>query len=373
MSPIVRTILLIVYYPLLIALLLSYLAPYANPKDFWPFAFLGLAYPWLLIINILFLVGWILMWKRHYWLSLFVILAGWSNMKNLVSLGNNDQKIEGYKYKILSFNVRNFDLYNWSHNKSTRDHIFEMLTDESPDILCLQEYFHGDSGRFETQSKLEQIMKTNSPHIEYTQTRRGTDHWGIATFTSLPIVGKGRVPFQYHSNNICMYTDVKMKDDTIRIYNMHLQSVSLADKDYKFIDALKSGDDTLKVDHLEEGSISILRRMKRAYVKRTTQIEKILKHIDECHYPVIICGDFNDTPFSYTYRSFSSKFRDAFQHSGSGVGATYIGFLPSYRIDFIFHSDSLTSSGFRVLPYELSDHYPISCLIGRASETKKEL
>ena len=142
---------------------------------------------------------------------------------------------------------------------------------------------------------------------------------------------------------------------------MHLQSISFGDADYKFIEALKENNDTLDADDIEIASKNILRRIKRAFIKRSTQTEKIIAHINSCKYPVIICGDFNDTPFSYTYHSFSEKLQDAFMESGSGIGNTYIGNFPSYRIDYIFHSDDFTSSDFQVLPEELSDHYPVSC------------
>ncbi|TAL62889.1 MAG: hypothetical protein EPN85_01530 [Bacteroidetes bacterium] len=354
----------VLYFVLLGSLLLSYLSPYANPKDYWLFAFFGLAYPYLLLVNVIFLTWWIMRWNKLYWLSLACILIGWMNMKNLFHLSlNPHQPGRTGEVKVLSYNVRLFDLYNWTHNKDTRDKIFSFLKNESADIVCLQEFFQGDSGYFETLNPLLDITQPESYHVEYTLTRRKKDHWGIATFSKYPMLKKGTVLFKSMGNNICIFSDLKIGNDTVRVYNMHLQSISFGYADYKFIDALKEKNDTLDAEDIEIASKNILRRIKRAFIKRSEQAERILQHIVSCKYPVIVCGDFNDTPFSYTYHAFSEILEDAFMESGTGIGSTYLGAFPSYRIDYVFHSDHFTSSGFEVLPEKLSDHYPIRCYI----------
>jgi len=358
----------VAYFICLLSLLLSYLAPYANPKTFWLFSFFGLAYPFILIVNIFFLIWWIIRWKKLYWLSLICILSGWMHMENLFHFGGGTEIKQGIK--ILSYNVRDFDLYNWSHDKNTKGKIFSLLKDESADIVCLQEFFQSDNGNFNTLDTLNKLTQAVDNHIKYTFSRKKTDHWGIVTFSKYPIVFKGKVPFKYKSNNICIFSDLKIGSDTVRVYNMHLQSISFGYADYKFIEALKENNDTLDADDIEIASKNILGRIKRAFIKRATQTEKILAHINACKYPVIICGDFNDTPFSYTYHAFSEKYQDAFMESGNGIGNTYVGSMPSYRIDYIFHSNNFASSNFEVLPEELSDHYPISTVITRKRVTK---
>lgn len=362
MKKVLLSVILPLYFIVLSSLLLSYAAPYVNPKSVWIIAFFGLAYPYILVINIVFLLAWVITRKKWFWVSLAAVLAGWSNINSLFSFGCKD-KNSNEGIKIFSYNVRNFDLYNWSKNKETRNKIFDFLQKESPDVVCLQEFFQGDSGYFETLDTITRLTQSINRHVRYTLTRYKIHHWGIATFSKYPIIFKGVVPFKYKSNNICIFSDIKINDDTVRVYNMHLQSINFGYSDYRFIEALKENNDTLDSEDIEIASKNILRRIKRAFIKRTTQVEKIIAHVDACRYPVIICGDFNDTPFSYTYHSFTKKYKDSFTGSGCGFGNTYIGTMPSYRIDYILHSAGISSSGFKIHPEELSDHYAVSCRV----------
>lgn len=354
------------YFICLLALLFSYAASYINPKTFWLFAFFGIAYPVLLLLNLVFLIWWAVQKNKLFWISLICIVAGYNHIAHFFlfnffrssSINANSSSI-----KVLSYNVRLFDLYNWTGNKQTRSHLLALLNKESADIVCLQEYFQRDNDRFNMTDTLDKLLAARSHHVVYTLSRKKKDHWGIATFSKYEMVNKGRVPFKYHSNNICIFSDLKIGNDTVRIYNLHLQSISFGYAEYKFIETLKENNEKLDVDDIELGSKNILRQMKRAFIKRASQTEKIIVHVDSCKYPVIICGDFNDTPFSFTYRKFSKRYKDAFLNSGSGLGRTYNGEFPSYRIDYIFYSNQFTSKDFQVLPEEYSDHYPISCNI----------
>ncbi len=366
LKKVISILIRILYVVLLASLLLSYLAPYADPKEYWPLAFFGLSYPYLLLANTLFLIWWIIRWNKLYWLSLSCILMGWMNMKSLFHFDSSEEhKNKGVK--VLSFNVRLFDLYDWTSNKDTRKNIFSLLKNESADIVCLQEFFHSDSGTFRTEDTLIALTGSKDHHIAYTLSRKKKDHWGIATYSKYPIVNKGELFFNTRTNNICIFSDLIINKDTVRVYNLHLQSISFGRADYRFLEALKEKSEKLGAEFIENSSKNILRRLKRAFIKRSEQAEKVLTHMTACKYPIIVCGDFNDTPFSYTYHLFSEKFTDAFATSGSGMGRTYLGIFPSYRIDYIMHSKDLRSFGFEVLSDELSDHYPVRCFIQTTS------
>jgi endonuclease/exonuclease/phosphatase family metal-dependent hydrolase len=262
-------------------------------------------------------------------------------------------------FTVMSYNVKLFDLYNWTGNKETRARIFSMLKSQSPDILSVQEFFNQDSGAFRNLDSLKKLLNLPYAHVEYTITLRKDDHWGVVTFSKFPIVNSGKIVFNNRNNNICIYTDMIINSDTVRVYNMHLQSVSFGYADYKFLDQVANGEDA---DSEVESSKNILRRMKRASVKRARQSESIREHIAACPYPVIVCGDFNDTPVSYTYEEISSELEDAFLEKGKGFGKTFVNPFPLPRIDYILHSPKFHVWEFETIQEKnLSDHYPVKC------------
>jgi endonuclease/exonuclease/phosphatase family metal-dependent hydrolase len=143
---------------------------------------------------------------------------------------------EGY-FKVMSFNVRLFDLYNWFHNKETRQNIFSFLNKQQADIVCFQEFYSSDSKKFlfKNEDTLLHFLDCKYSQIEYTLTLHKTDHWGIATYSKYPIVKKSSMHFAARGGNIFIMTDIKIGDDTVRVINTHLQSVKFGWSDYKFI------------------------------------------------------------------------------------------------------------------------------------------
>jgi endonuclease/exonuclease/phosphatase family metal-dependent hydrolase len=186
-------------------------------------------------------------------------------------------------------------------------------------------------------------------------TLRGTDHWGIATFSKYPIVGRGRLFYEEGHTNFGIFSDVVVRGDTVRVYNVHLQSNYFKEKDYKFIANPDSGGEKEMIN----GSKSILKRLKKAVIKRSEQVDELRIAINNCPYPFILCGDFNDPPFSYAYQKIREQLADCYLEKGSGFGVTYLGSFPPYRIDYILHSKSIRCDQYQTLNVKLSDHRPI--------------
>ncbi|CAN5353907.1 endonuclease/exonuclease/phosphatase family protein [soil metagenome] len=343
-------------------LVLSTISPYVSPAVFWPLAFFGLAQPAFVLLNFIFLLWWIFRKKKFAFFSLAILLISIPHdLRQFRFHFNTVIKPPANSFTLISYNVKLFDLYNWTGNKKTRGKIFTMLKNNYPDLLNLQEFFNQDSGTFRNLDSLKKLLHLPYSHVEYTITLHKDDHWGVVTLSKFPIINQGKIVFNNRNNNICIYTDMLINSDTVRVYNMHLQSVSFGYADYKFLDKVASGEEA---DSELESSKNILRRMKRASEKRAGQAESIAEHIADCPYPVIVTGDFNDTPISYAYQTISSGLNDAFIECGNGWGKTYVNPLPFPRIDNILHSPQFHVYSFETIREEnLSDHYPIKCRI----------
>ncbi|MCB9169241.1 MAG: endonuclease/exonuclease/phosphatase family protein [Flavobacteriales bacterium] len=349
-------------------LLLCYGASLVSPRTFWPLAFFGMAYPFVLIAHLGFLSWWAFFRPKRMLLSAAVMLIGWSHLSDYVQFFGRsapDGPITGPKFKVMSYNVRLFDLYDWTHNKRTRNEILDLLLLENADILCMQEFFSTDDTRtFNTKDTLLHQFHWKDVQDVYTlHTRRG-QHFGIATFSTYPIVARGSIGFPDDLNNLCIWSDIAIGPDTFRVYNAHIASIRFGDEDYRFMEGL---DTSTPNDSLARGGKRILHRLRDAFVRRAEETELIARHMRASPHPVIYCGDLNDTPMSYGYAQLTGQLTDAFVESGRGLGHTYIGAFPSFRIDHILHGPEITTWGFRTLPDELSDHHPIVCWMARAA------
>jgi endonuclease/exonuclease/phosphatase (EEP) superfamily protein YafD len=165
-------------------------------------------------------------------------------------------------------------------------------------------------------------------------------------------------------NYFAIYTDILYDSDTIRVYNLHLESIRFGDEDMSFYSHLTNpGTET---PPLKPGSQKIMWKLKKAFFNRAKQVDILAKDIKNCPYPVIICGDFNDTPLSYSYNKLVSGLNDAYKSAGYGIfGETYAGKLPAFRIDYIFYCDFFSASGYRKFEVNLSDHYPIAAILNK--------
>jgi len=361
-------ILLILNVFSVLLLLFSFSSSFINPAKFWLPSFAGILYPYILIVNIAFIILWLFIRLKYTLVSLIPILLGYSYITSFIQFNSEkaEKKTQG-QIKVMSYNVHNCDLYNykknWVLNFENRNKIFKFLQRESPDIICFQEFVNDLSGKFKTLDTLVTFLNAKNVHAEYSVVSRNINQFGLATFTSFPIVAKGIIKFPNSTTNFCMFTDIAADEDTIRIYNAHLQSLHLGNSDIEFADNLASGNTNAEEKDLTSKSTRILRYLKRAFVKRSVQANIVAAHIKKCPYPVILCTDLNDTPYSYSYHQLSALLSDAFKEAGFGLGTTYYKIYPSFRIDYIFHSGELKAYNFRNVETDYSDHYPVTCLL----------
>lgn len=344
-------------YIVILGLLLAYLSVYVDPGKVWILAFFGLAYPFLLLANILFVIFWIVKKKRFFIIPLISIFLGWGFISSLVQIPVSSKKKSintENTFKVLSYNVRLFDLYDWQkESKNTTGEIFEFIRNENPDVICFQEFYTKNNIQITEDYISKALNYKYYSHIDYT-IENDADNYGIATYSKYPIINKGVIQFN-NSTNTSIYTDILIHKDTVRIFNNHLQSIRFNSNNYSFISNSKSMDDEERIKEIKDISY----RLRDAFVKRAEQSKIVSNHVKNSPYPVFICGDFNDVPFSYTYHVIKKDMKDSFIEAGEGIGNTYIGKFPSFRIDYILHSKQINCHEFEIKKVKLSDHYPI--------------
>ena len=352
----------------LAVLLLSCLAAYIEPTEYWQLSFIGFAFPVVLIVNVAFLMGWILAWNLFAWVPLLAIGLCWGFIHKTFAFnftgGNKEQGI-----KLMTWNVKAFDLYNWSHNTETRSQMMALIKKENPDVLCLQEFYTNNQlfhnlkyirdtlgYRYCYFPAAVELLKYPHSQLQKTLWRSGPldQQWGVATFSKFPITDTGRVDFGKTLSNACIYTDLNVKGKTIRLYNVHFQSIHLGNEDYATLDTLEE-----KKETNWKSLKSIIHKMKLAYTRRSIQANAVANNIQNFEGSKIVCGDFNDVPVSYTYHTVIGDLQDAFVEKGFGFSTTFSNKLSFFRIDYALLDPNLQINSYRVVHKELSDHYPV--------------
>ena len=312
-------------------LLLSYILPLFPPKSFPVFSVLSLGVPFLIIVNAVFFLYWLLKVKKQMILSLFALLLGYWFFGSLYKFSWSSQKEVSHDFTVMNYNVRLFNLYDWIKDKNTDESIGSLIKKSNPDVLTLQEYRPDTDVDF-SQYKYK-FEKLSGKKVKN----------GQAIFSKYPIVNSGSVEFPNTSNN-AIFADIVKDADTLRIYNVHLQSLKInAD-----VEQLKN-----------EDSERLFKRVGTTFEMQQSQAELFLEHKKNCPYKMIVSGDFNNTSYSYVYKKIKGDLQDAFKVSGNGFGRTYdFKFFP-IRIDFILSDASIEVKRFKTFDDHFSDHYPV--------------
>ena len=331
---------------------------YINPSSFYFFAFLGYLFPVAWVLNFIALVYWVVRMKKPLLIPLVALLIGWPQWRDTFQWsGKTADKVETLKnpVTILTFNVKMFDLYNWTGRMDILDQTFDYIRKVDPDIVCFQEFYATNRNReFSENYIVNRLKQYRYRHIEYQYTKHTIGKAGLATFSKYPILKKDVIRFG-NSTNFSIQTDIRINGVTVRLFNNHMESMRLNKQDIEIIGKIKSAEGLEN----EKEIVPVLKKLVKSSKRRANQANIIKKHIDNSPYPVIVCGDFNDTPVSYTYRTMRGDLKDAFVEAGKGFGGTYNGRLPSYRIDYILFDPSFEAYNYKRDKVNLSDHYPV--------------
>lgn len=315
-----------------LVLALSLLVPFVPTKYISSLSVLSLVVPISVLINMVFVVYWLLRRKKNFLLSGTLLVLWYLFLGSFYKFSGQkkvDVKTEG-DLSIMSFNVRGFNKFGWIDNPRLDDEIVSLIKRQNPDILCFQEFSRIKRGYFQNYEYRYETPFRNGRAVQ-------------VIFSKYPILDKGSLEFPQTNNN-ALYADILFKKDTIRIFNVHLQS-------FKIVPGLN----TIK----REQSAKLFERSRQAMLKQYEQANLIRENMEKTHLKKILVGDFNNTQYSNVYQIIKGDMNDSYFEKGKGFGRTYDLLKFPIRIDYI-----LADPEFEVLSHQnfnerLSDHFPV--------------
>ena len=334
-----------------------------NPKYFWPTGFLTLTAFYFLLILIAFIVFWLFIKPKRAFISAIAILLAFKPLTNILPLHLSSpftKEKPGKALRIMTWNVAQFNVMEDKKNPEVKSQMLNTINEYEPDIACFQEMVAEDSTIKNHGHVDEFLEKLNYKNYFYSYNVKedfwGYAHFGIIIFSKYPIVNKQTVGFYPNDyNSIFQYVDVVKGEDTIRVFNIHLQSLRFSKENLKYIDKPTVEDEEKALKE----SKNIIAKFKKGFLRREIQANRIQAEINKSPYPVIVTGDFNDVPNSYAYHTIGGNMNNAFVEKGSGLGRTFSGISPVLRIDNIFVDKKMNVLQFNLVKKKLSDHFPI--------------
>lgn len=332
--------------------------------DFLPskapiFSFLGMAFPILVVVNILYLIFWILALKWQYALAEIIVLCFcWTPIHTYMPMNSPTETVPQESFRVLSYNVRHF---NWLTGKEARENpIFDYILDQSPDIICLQEFGAAKKKTAKgliSKAEIDKKFK-DYPYSDFVKLGNPNSSvlYGLAIYSKYPIVKTSQVHF-WSTFNGCAFHDLKINGKTVTVVNTHLESNRITSDDKKLYKDFMKSDKNVK---LSDVTSNISAKLTVAYTLREEQTQLISTAIKSLKTSgTIVCGDFNDTPISYAYNTMKGHLVDSFVETGRGLGITYHENMFLFRIDYIFHSINMKAYNMTVGDQKYSDHYPV--------------
>ena len=329
--------------------LFLFLSVFISPESFSYTGLLPLMITFFIVANIILLLILIMAKRKIFFIPLIALVIGWKFFGITFQLNDKQSDVEGLA--VLSYNTHLFNFYQTNEeNEDFTKNAVQWVRDHPSDIKCLQEFLQDYT------TPAHNAIKELSDNGNYEYSYHMIDgnpkkrSYGLAIFSKHPIINEGLV-FENKRNNGAMFIDIKVENDTIRVYNTHLESMS--------IQATRLGD----MEGIKKNYRSTLGKLKNGIQMRASQVKILSEHINNSPYPVILAGDFNDVPYSYTYFTLKSILLNAFEEAGRGFGFTYNKVLFFLRIDNIFYDEVFDIKQFKThREVDYSDHYPISAV-----------
>ena len=319
----------------------AFLAPYINPQTFAFGAVLAIGYPLLLVLHLFFVFYWLIRFNKLIYLSIIVLILSYFFSVPIFQTKSKFKALaKDLSFSILSYNTQSFYYFGGSQEnvKDLKSKLAHFLNQENANVVCLQEAREG----FHSSLNYSNNSIFGSNQI----------------YSSYEIVSSGKIKFEESTTNVSAFADIVLNYDTVRIYNLHLESLHLRNNDYKLLTEWEDGNSEQEVKTQTQ---EISNKISIASSKRVEQVNTILTSIEHSPYPTVLCGDFNDVAQSYIYRKLTTNHTDAFLASGKGFGTTFRQLIFPFRIDYILFPNIWAAYNFEVLETKLSDHQAIRC------------
>jgi endonuclease/exonuclease/phosphatase family metal-dependent hydrolase len=341
--------------------LLSCCNSFLHPDKWWFISLLAFFFPLFLILMLLFIFFWAFTYARLSLISILCLVVGWQNIHAFFGFSlhkNNFSHKDSSSVRVMTWNVRRWDEFITKKIGAAEHRLpmFELIAQKNADILCFQEFYEpADSSK----SNIRYIQhQLGYPYYYFSKSYRNRFtkyETGVVIFSKFPILATAQQrisPDSVQQTESLISADVEFRGNRIRIFTTHLQSVLFKSKDFRNVEIIRNAEDSML-----EASRSLVKKLKYALGLRGYQADIVRRQLDSCNYPLIICGDFNDVPNSYSYFHIRGKLQDAFIAKCFGIGRSYIQISPTLRIDYIFPSQDFTivQSMKQVSPY--SDHH----------------
>lgn len=338
-----------------ITLLLSSIAGNFDPREYSWMAFMGLAYPFILLGNLL-LLSWWLIRRKWFWVLTITLIAclGFNTLHATFKLFGNQgssEKADNH-LRVLTYNVHNFKKFGSKIDLETKRQFMDLIRKQDADVLVLQEFYTRFKGEYNLKDSLEK--KLGFKYSYFMSNKKNThEARGLAIFSKYPLSNKSFLAFDATGSNGCLSADISYKNRIVRIYNVHLKSISFGRIDYDYLEKVT------EVGPDKQSSKRIYRMLNNAFKKRAENVELLKEELNKTQIPYIIAGDFNDTPASFAVKQLTGDLNNAFKQKGSGLGITYNGKFPNFQIDYIATTKDFKIINYQVTREKLSDHYPV--------------
>ncbi|MBR9997983.1 MAG: endonuclease/exonuclease/phosphatase family protein [Cyclobacteriaceae bacterium] len=326
--------------------LLVLLSVWIPPDKFWPAGFIAYTIPLILFLNLVIFIWRLGNLRISAIYPLLVLILGFGFIRDTISFNSTDGE-EGIK--ILTYNTKVFNLYNLNGRDTVSvGKMINWIKSQDADVLCFQEFYNDPgSKQFNTIAKIRKIHNFHYYSNPVYVSRSGGE-FGPIIFSRYPIINKGALKFNDQAQNNVIFADLQMGDDTVRVYNMHLHSMHINEESF------------INSNNFQEGFTDLSSRLKNGFIQRAQQIRILKDHLDTEQFPLLVCGDLNDIPYSYAYQQLDDKLNDGFVQAGNGFGFTYNGKFLFIRIDHQFYSDHFKIHTFQVnKELRYSDHFPV--------------